>query len=413
MDLSESPKEAEFRAEARSWIAQYAPQHLRDRLERAPIGALDFEDITIAEQQAWQKQKFEAGWACLHWPRDYGGRAASPAERLIWHEEEGIYAKLSALFHNGQGMCAPTLMAHATEDQKKKLIPKIASGEEVWCQLFSEPGAGSDLAGLRTRVQKDGDHWVLNGQKTWTSGGQHAQWGLLIARSDVDVPKHKGLTAFFVDMRSPGIEVHPIRQMNDRSEFNNVFITDMRIPDPQRLGAVGEGWQVALTTLMNERLSIGLEMRTGFEDLFSFCETVRTETGRAIDELHVQRRIAQFAATSSGLRNFLLGMISRASQGETPGPEGSVIKLVAGRTMQEIAAYALDLQNEKGIVASDPETKFAGVYQDMLMRAPATRIEGGTDQILRNIIAERVLGLPADLRADKNIPFKDIKQSGA
>jgi alkylation response protein AidB-like acyl-CoA dehydrogenase len=229
----------------------------------------------IAESKAWQKKKRDAGWACLQWPKEYGGRGASPIERVIWQQEEGVYGKLAGIFLIGQGMCGPTLMAFAEERHKQRFLPPLASGEEIWCQLFSEPVAGSDLAGLRTKAEKDGDHWVINGQKIWTSGAHYSDHGILLTRTDPNVAKHDGLTMFFFDMKSPGIEVRPIKQVNGQSGFNEVFFTDLRIPDHQRLGAVGQGWKVSLTTLMNERLSIGAGMPTGFPELLDFCCRIR------------------------------------------------------------------------------------------------------------------------------------------
>ena len=224
-----------------------------------------------------------AGWAVPHWPKDYGGRGATPIERVIWQQEEGVYGKLGALFIIGQGMCGPTMMAFASEDQKRHYLPPLASGENVWCQLFSEPAGGSDVAGLRTRAERNGEDWVINGQKIWTSGAHYSDYGILITRTDPTVPKHKGLTMFFLDMRSPGVEIKPIKQANGQSEFNEVYFTDVRIPDAQRLGAVGDGWNVSLTTLMNERMSIGANVATGFPELFEFANTLMLDDGPAIE----------------------------------------------------------------------------------------------------------------------------------
>jgi acyl-CoA dehydrogenase len=306
-------------------------------------------------------------------------------------------------------MCGPTMMAYASEEQKRRYLPPLASGEEIWCQLFSEPASGSDLAGLRTRAEKDGDHWIINGQKIWTSGAHYSDYGILITRTDPTVPKHEGLTMFFIDMKSPGIEIRPIKQANGQSSFNEVFFTDLRIPDAQRLGRVGEGWKVSLTTLMNERLSIGANMPTGFPELFELCCRLETAEGQlAVDDRAVRSKLATWAVRTSGLRYTAFRSISALSKGETPGPENSIGKLVAGSTMQEIAMFALDLEGEAGAL-TDPELAAASArFQAMLLRSPATRIEGGTDEILRNIIAERVLGLPADIRADKGIPFNQI-----
>jgi acyl-CoA dehydrogenase len=409
MNFADTPQEAEFRAQARAWIHDNAPHELRDELETAGFGqpALRRGDV-LAAGKAWQKRKFDGGWACLHWPKEYGGRGATPIERVIWQQEEGVYGKLSSPFLIGQGMCAPTMMTYATEDQKRRYLPPLASGESVWCQLFSEPVAGSDLAGLRTRAEKQGDHWVVNGQKIWTSGAHYSDHAILLTRTDPGVAKHDGLTMFFIDMKSPGIEVRPIKQVNGQSGFNEVFFTDLRIPDDQRLGVPGQGWKVSLTTLMNERLSIGAGMPTGFPELLDFCSRFDTGSGLAIDDPAVRAKLATWAVRTSGLRYTAYRSISALSRGETPGPENSIGKLVAGQTLQEIAMFALDLQGQAGVMNDPATVEAAGRFQAMLLRSPATRIEGGTDEILRNIIAERVLGLPADMRADRGLPFNQI-----
>lgn len=402
--MSETSENAAFRAEARRWISSNAPWHLLDAIMASPPGSLLLPEDKIAAQKSWQMKKYRAGYACLPWPRAYGGRDATPAQRLIWHEEEGAFARLHALFHNGQTMGAPTLMDFATEAQKLLFLPRIASGEDVWCQLFSEPAAGSDLAGIVTKAERHGADWLVNGQKVWTSGGQHADYGILIARSDPSVPKHKGLTAFVVDMRGPGIEARPIRQMNDQTGFAEVFFQDVILPDDCRLGEVGGGWTVALTMLAHERLAIGLEMPTGFQELFDFCRGFQIDGQRALENAEVIARLASFDGIASGLENFMAGMMGDLARGKPTGPEASLIKLAAGQLMQRIAFYAMDLQGVHGLQTGG-DAPALGQFQGMALRAPATRIEGGSDQILRNIIAERVLGMPPDLRADKDIPF--------
>ena len=425
MNFDDTPDEACFRAEARAWIQANAPKHLQAELALAGFGQppLRSGDV-LAASKAWQKTKSDAGWACLHWPVDYGGRGASPIERVIWQQEEGVYGKLAGSFIIGQGMIAPTLMAYAAEPHKQRYLPPLASGEEVWCQLFSEPAAGSDLAGLRTRAERvasssggvggaggtgdPGGDWVINGQKIWTSGAHYADFGMILTRTDPGVAKHDGLTMFFFDMKSPGIEVRPIKQANGQSGFNEVYFTDLRVPDHQRLGAVGQGWRVSLTTLMNERLSIGAGMPTGFPELLDFCRTFDTGDGLAIDNPAVRAKLATWAVRTSGLKYTAYRSISALSKGQTPGPENSIGKLVAGTTLQEIAAFALDLQGASGALVDAAQPSASARFQAMLLRSPATRIEGGTDEILRNIIAERVLGLPGDLRADRGMPFNQI-----
>jgi alkylation response protein AidB-like acyl-CoA dehydrogenase len=409
MNFDDTPQEASFRAEVRAWIAANAPTELHAELELAGYGqpALRSGDV-LAASKAWQKKKAQSGWACLHWPEDCGGRGASPIERVIWQQEEGAYGKLASIFLIGQGMIGPTLMAYAQEPHKRRYLPPLASGEEIWCQLFSEPVAGSDLAGLRTRAELVGDEWVINGQKIWTSGAHYSDYGMILTRTDPSVVKHDGLTMFFFDMKSPGVEVRPIKQVNGQSGFNEVFFTDLRVPDHQRLGAVGQGWRVSLTTLMNERMSIGAGMPTGFPDLLDFCCEFDTGDGRAIDDPAVRSRLATWAVRTSGLKYTAYRSISALSKGQIPGPENSIGKLVAGQTLQEIAMFALDLQGASGVLVDAAQPSAAARFQAMLLRSPATRIEGGTDEILRNIISERVLGLPADMRADRGLPFNEI-----
>jgi alkylation response protein AidB-like acyl-CoA dehydrogenase len=415
MNFDDTPQEAAFRAEVRAWIDANAPKDLENQLRGAGFGALA---APLADCKAWRRKKYEAGWACLHWPKEYGGRAATPIERVIWDQEEAAYRSLNGPFTIGDGMCGPTVMAWAGDDQKAERLPRLASGEEIWCQLFSEPASGSDLAGLRTRAEPADDgsgEWIINGQKIWTSGAKHSDWGILITRTDPNVPKHKGLTMFFVNMHSPGIEIRPIRQANGNMSdggFNEVFFSDLRIPDAQRLGKVGQGWAVSLTTLMNERLSIGAGMSTGFPQALAYCQSAQIDGVPALENAAVRSKLAGFAVKESGLRYTSMRAISALSKGETPGPENSIGKLVAGSAMQELAMFILDLQGQGGVV-DDPElAAFGARFQSVLMRSPATRVEGGTDEILRNIIAERVLGLPGDIRVDKDVAFKDIPTSG-
>ena len=413
MNFDDTPPEAEFRAQARDWIAANAPKQYEDELRKASLGRVQIKGANILDiAKAWQKKKADAGWAVPHWPKAYGGRGATPIERVIWQQEEGVFGKLGALFIIGQGMCGPTMMAFASEEQKRHYLPPLASGENVWCQLFSEPAGGSDVAGLRTRAEKDGDDWVINGQKIWTSGAHYSDYGILITRTDPTVPKHKGLTMFFLDMKSPGVEIKPIKQANGQSEFNEVYFTDVRIPDTQRLGAVGDGWNVSLTTLMNERMSIGANVATGFPELFEFANTLMLDDGPAIDDPAVRSKLANWAVRASGLKYTSFRAISALSKGGRPGPENSIGKLVAGAMIQDVATYAIDLQGAAGVMSGPDDAESAGKFQAMLLRSPATRVEGGTDEILRNIIAERVLGLPGDIRVDKDVPFNKIPTRG-
>ena len=413
MNFDDTPQEAAFRAEAKAWIDANAPREFEAELSKASLGRIKLKQHDIVEvAKAWQKKKSDGGWVCLHWPREYGGRGATAVERVIWQQEEGVYFKLTSPFQIGEGMCGPTLMAYGSEADKRRYLPKIASGEEIWCQLFSEPSGGSDVAGLRTRAERDGDHWIINGQKIWTSGAHYSDYGILITRTDPTVPKHKGLTMFYIDMKSRGVEVKPIKQANGMQEFNEVFFTNLRIPDQQRLGAVGDGWNVSLTTLMNERMTIGARLATGFSELFEFCSNLMTEDGLAIDDRATRSKLANWAVKNSGLKYTSMRAISALSKGERPGPENSIGKLVAGTMLQDIATYAMDLQGASGMLTDPDAAEAAGQFQAMLMSSPSTRIAGGTDEILRNIIAERVLGLPGDIRVDKDVPFNKIPTKG-
>jgi len=413
MNFDDTPQEAAFRTEAKAWIDANAPREFEAELSKASLGRIKLQKHDIVEvAKAWQHKKSEAGYVCLHWPKEYGGRGATAVERVIWQQEEGVYFKLTSPFQIGEGMCGPTLMAYGSEADKRRYLPKIASGEEIWCQLFSEPAGGSDVAGLRTRAERDGDHWITNGQKIWTSGAHYADYGILITRTDPTVPKHKGLTMFYIDMKSPGVEVRPIKQANGMQEFNEVFFTNLRIPDSQRLGAVGDGWNVSLTTLMNERMTIGARLATGFSELFDFCCNLMTEDGLAIDDRATRSKLASWAVKNSGLKYTSYRAISALSKGERPGPENSIGKLVAGSMLQDIAMYAMDLQGASGALADPEAAEAAGQFQAMLMSSPSVRIAGGTDEILRNIIAERVLGLPGDIRVDKDVPFNKIPTTG-
>jgi len=413
MNFDDTPQEAAFRAEAKAWVDANAPREFEAELSKASLGRIKLQKHDIVEvAKAWQKRKAEGGWVCLHWPKEYGGRGATPVERVIWQQEEGVYFKLTSPFQIGEGMCGPTLMGYGSEADKRRYLPKIASGEEIWCQLFSEPSGGSDVAGLRTRAERDGDHWIINGQKIWTSGAHYADYGILITRTDPTVPKHKGLTMFYIDMKSAGVEVRPIKQANGMQEFNEVFFTNLRIPDQQRLGAVGDGWNVSLTTLMNERMSIGSRLATGFSELFEFCCNLMTEEGPAIDDRATRSKLANWAVKNSGLKYTSMRAISALSRGERPGPENSIGKLVSGSMLQDIAMYAMDLQGASGMLAGPEAAEAAGQFQAMLMSSPSVRIAGGTDEILRNIIAERVLGLPGDIRVDKDVPFNKIPTKG-
>ena len=404
MDFKDSPEEAAFRAEVRTFLDANAP--IRRHSSETPYSAGE-DPIAIAKD--WQKRLYDAGWACIAWPQAFGGRGATPIQSVIWNQEVSRYVTPDGTFIIGQGMCAPTMMAYATEAQNERYLPRIAAGEEVWCQLFSEPVAGSDLAGIKTRAVRDGDDWVVNGQKVWTSGAHYSDFGLLITRTDPSVPKHKGLTMFFLDMRTPGVEVRPIKQINGNQDFNEVYFSDVRIPDSQRLGTPGDGWKVALVTLMNERLAVGGGLSNTVMDVFAAARGLEAEDGPAIENRAYREHLADWYCREMGLKYTSYRMITALSKGADPGPEASISKIVVAANNNESANFALDMQDYGGILDAD-DAGFGAQFQRQFLRSPANRIEGGSDEILRNIISERVLGMPPDIRPDKNVPFTDVPQ---
>jgi alkylation response protein AidB-like acyl-CoA dehydrogenase len=405
MDFGDSPSEAAFRSEARAWLAANLPS----AAERKAMGyGVADEAAALALAKVWQARKADAGWACLYWPKEYGGRGASAIERLIFDEEEQRVGAPKGFFEIGLGMAGPTLRAYATDEQKARYLPKMLRGEEIWCQMFSEPAAGSDLAALRMRATCDGDEWILSGQKTWTSGAHYSNYGIVIERSDPAVPKHKGLTFFFVDMKSPGIEIRPIEQITRAADFNDVFFDEVRVPDRQRLGGIGEGWQVALTTLMNERLSLGDVARPGYTELARMLRSAELEGRPALQHGDIRARVTDWHVRARGIAFTRSRIITSLSRGHEPGPEASILKLASTSLFQEIANFVTDLEDMGGVLVHPEREPDVPDFQFAYLFSPLFRIAGGTDEILRNIIAERVLGLPPEPRVDKNIPFNRV-----
>ena len=408
MDFNDTPKEAAFRAEARAWLDANALKRAHPNQTWASTLSDKSSAAIVALAREYQRKKFDGGWACLHWPKDYGGRGASAIERVIWAEEESRYLVPSGVFDIGQGMAGPVLMQYASEEQKQRYLPPMARGEEIWCQLFSETSAGSDLAGLRMKAARDGDDWVLNGEKIWTSGAHYCDYGIIVARSNPDVAKHKGLTFFFLDMKSPGVEVRPIRQITGGANFNTVRFDDVRVPDAQRLGEEGGGWGVALTTLMNERVSVGDAPGPNLEQALALARSVELHDQPAIKNQAVRSQLAKWHCETAGLKYTKYRSISALSRGETPGPENSITKLIGATKAQEIASFGLDLMDAAGIITDETLVESDARFQLSYLGAPAMRIAGGTDEVLRNIISERVLGLPQEPRADKGMSFNEI-----
>jgi len=412
MDFNDSPKEAAFRKEVQEWLGANAEKRDADDSSAMSMFSENESPEMIEECKAWQQKKADAGWACITWPKDLGGRGGTLMENIIFSQEEAKYKIPPNIFMIGLGMAGPTIQVHGTPDQKQKWLPSMLRGDVVWCQLFSEPGAGSDLAGLRTKAVKDGDEWVINGQKVWTSGAHYSKWGILVTRSDFDAPKHKGLTYFVIDMESEGVEIRPIKQITGGANFNEVFMTDVRIPDANRLDAVGNGWAVSLTTLMNERMSIGGGMGMGAElligELDRIAETAYIDGAPAKDSPAVRQKIAEYYTRMKAMELTVNRTLSALSKGGMPGSESSIIKVAMGILLQEIASYAMELQGGLGTEFGEQATFAGGLWQELYLGIPAIRIAGGTDEVQRNIIGERVLGLPTEARVDKGIPFKDI-----
>jgi alkylation response protein AidB-like acyl-CoA dehydrogenase len=405
MDFNDTPEEAAFRAEARAFLAANAEPKASGR-PTLRLGGMTPEEVKRCK--AWQSKKTDAGFTGITWPKRFGGRELSPIFQVIYNQEEEDFTVPRGLFEIGLGMCIPTMMTYAKPEQLDRYVQPALRGQEVWCQLFSEPAGGSDLAALRTRAERDGDDWIINGQKIWTSGAHLSDFGIIVVRTDPNVPKHEGLTFFFLDMKSPGIEIRPIHQMSGTRHFNEVFFTDVRVAGAQRLGQVGQGWRVSLTTLMNERLAVGDPARPDVDDLVTLARSLLIDGQPAIRNAAVRERIAEWYARSQGLKFTKFRTMTALSKGETPGPENSIHKLVNASKLQDIASYGMDLMGEAGMVIDEDLVEAWGMFQSALLSSPSARIAGGSDEILKNIIAERVLGLPADIRVDKNRPFNTV-----
>ena len=404
MDFNDTPQEAEFRAKCRAWLEANAELKTKQTNSAKNMNVGNKSLLEAAAE--WQKKKYDAGWAMIHWPKEFGGIGATPIERIIWAQEESKFNVPKGVYEIGLGMAGPVMMEYATDEQKERYLPPMAEGKEIWCQLFSEPSAGSDVAGLRSKAVQDGKNWIVNGQKVWTSGAHFSDFGILVVRHDPSLEKHKGLTFFFVDMKSPGIEVKPIKQLTGGSSFNEVYFNDVVIPDSQRLGEIGDGWKVAITTLMNERLAVGDADGVDANEAFELAKKHDKDGEQLIDNNAVRESIADWYCEASGLKNTKLRTMSALSRGDTPGPEASITKIVSANKLQAIGNFGMDSSDMSGMLM-DEESDFIK-FQMAWMGAAGLRIAGGTDEILKNIIAERVLGLPQEARADKGLAFKDI-----
>nr|WP_271210844.1 acyl-CoA dehydrogenase family protein [Rhodococcus wratislaviensis] len=398
----------EFRARAADWLATKAHQHGWLRTpdgSRRRVGAGDHE--AVERNQECQRLLFEGGFAGINWPTEYGGQGLGLREQIIFNEASRKYDLPLVVFIIGLGMCGPTILAAGTDEQKRRYLEPMLRGEEIWCQLFSEPGAGSDVAGLTSRAVLDGDEWVLNGQKVWTSGAHHCQFGIVLARTDSSVPKHKGLTMFILDLRTPGVSLRPIRQIDGGEHFNEVYFDNVRIPADQVLGGVGIGWQTATTTLMNERVSLGAVRP--LDDVHSTQALIALAAEKGLTgDTSIRRQLADLWMRETVVG--LLGQRITASimRGKQPGPEGSVAKLVRTDFSNKSAEFGFALAGA-GAAAWPAEAPSGDSFANTLLFVPSLSVAGGTDEVLKNIIGERVLGLPKEPQVDRDIPFRDLK----
>ena len=375
MDLTLSSVEREFRDAVRAWIEDNHPG-------REPDGDPDAFEF----RRAWQRALNERGWAGLSWPTEYGGGGATLVELAIFYEETARAGAPQMANMLGLAMGGPTVIAHGTEEQKRRFLPPILSADEIWCQGFSEPGSGSDLASLKTRAVRDGDGWVVTGQKVWTTYAHEAKWCMLVARTDQDAPKHRGLTYFLMDMEQDAVEVRPLVQITGEAEFNELFIEEARIPDENIVGGEGNGWHVAITTLMHERAGLAFALQVQVQIALRELQDQIRAAGRADDPL-IRQRFAQVFVEAQVLRlNAYRGLTATMKRG-APGPEGSLGKWHWAEVNQALTELAMDVAGPHALLADD-----AWTYR--FLRARANSIEGGTTEILRNIVAERVLGLP-------------------
>jgi alkylation response protein AidB-like acyl-CoA dehydrogenase len=389
MDLTLSPSEEEFRDEVRSWLQENHPGP-------EPDAGLD---EVMGFRREWQRKLHEAGWAGISWPREYGGRGATMIEQAIFAAEATRQEAPAPANVLGLAMGGPVVIAHGTEDQKARYLEPILTGEEIWCQGFSEPESGSDLASLKTRAVKDGDEWVVTGQKVWTTFAQYAKWCMLVARTDPDAPKHQGLTYFLMDMEQDGVQTRPLVQITGEGEFNEVFFEEARVPDENVVGGVGNGWAVAITTLMNERAGLAFGAISQIQNSLGRLGKLARETpangGTAAEDPYFRQRIAQLHIEVETMRLNAYRGLTKTMLSGIPGPEGSLGKWQWADINQDLTELALEIEGAYALLGRGSEHAVAGgAWQYSFLRSRANSIEGGTTDILKNIIAERVLGLP-------------------
>lgn len=392
MDFHFTPEQEAFRQELRTWLAAHVPpvtQQLRHWQPQASPSDLEF-------LKAWQKTVYEGGWAGVSWPKEYGGRGASLVERMIFDEEMAAHKAPALLNVLGLEIVGPTLIVHGTEAQKRAHLPKILSGEEIWCQGFSEPSSGSDLGSLRTRAVEQGDYFVVTGQKVWTSLAKYADWCQLLVRTNPEAPKHQGISCLLVDMKSPGITIRPLRTLTGDSEFNEVFFEDVKVPKQNLLGEKDHGWRIIITSLMFERQGLGFyftfAQKRHYDDLRERARRSQRYGEPVLADPQIRQKLAQAYIDCELLKLNNYRALTRLLRGNPPGPEGSIPKLQWAEANQRLQELAVELQGPYGqLYEGEPDGAY---WQYGFLRSRANSIEGGTSEIQRNIIAERVLGLP-------------------
>jgi alkylation response protein AidB-like acyl-CoA dehydrogenase len=397
MDFNDTPEEAAWRQEFRAWLEENTPKVIGQAPEHdMEIGGGDY----LERAKRWQALKCDAGFARITWEPEFGGRNGTTVEQIVFGQEESRFPVPNEAFIIGLGMIAPTLRAVGNDAQKDRYLTKLLRGEEIWSQLFSEPGAGSDVASLATTATRDGDEWLINGQKVWTSGAQYSDYGEIVCRTNPDAEKHKGITAFIVDMKAPGVTIKPLKQMNGGASFNEVFFDNVRVPHENVLGDVNEGWTVAITTLMNERVAIGSGGGGGGRGTVHHVIELARQRG-VNGDARVRQQLADLY-TKTRIQKFLsMRTLTAATKGKVPGPEGSIGKLLGGRIMTQLGDLTVSLAGADAVAGN---TRLA----QTLLAAPAGHIAGGSDEVMKNIIGERVLGLPGEPRPDKGVAWREV-----
>jgi len=394
MDLGDTPEEAAFREKARRWLAENRPEGIVDRGFSLPTDKRSLELL-----RAWQRRLWEAGYLGINWPAEYGGQGKTIIEAAILDDEMARVSAPGPLNLLGLSMAGPTIIEHGTEEQKKRYLSNILSCDEIWCQGFSESDCGSDVAALKTRAELKGDEFIINGSKVWTSLAHVADWCMLLVRTDPNAPKHRGISYLLVDMKTPGITVRPLKQMTGESEFNEMFFEDVRVPRGNLLGPLNHGWEVALTTLMNERATFAISNVTRFRNTFDQLAALARKLKRGGKPLSsdssVRQQLAQFYIDVESMKYLAYRNFSSLMRGGTPGPEGSISKLLWSELNQRMQEFALSLQGPSAVLEEGSKHAVeGGRWQYGLLRSRGNTIEEGTSEIQRNIIAERLLGLP-------------------